>query len=48
MSVVTDREVAARLRQAVRDTRLFSVPEIAGLVGLSRSRVYELIDEAKR
>ena len=36
------------LLAAVRDSRLFSVPEIAELVGLGKSRTYELLAQADR
>jgi hypothetical protein len=38
----------ALLLAEVRASRLFSVDEIAELVGLSRSRVYELVNEGAR
>lgn len=42
-----DRDFPALLAE-IRASGLFSVPELAELAGLSRSRTYELLAEAER
>jgi hypothetical protein len=43
----SDRDFAATLLE-VKESGIFTVPELARLVGLSRSKTYELIADAER